>query len=286
MAASSPCWDDARLDDASAARLLATQDHHRATLLAGVHALSLPGTTAGGVSIFARDGFAIFTTLGADGPFAIAAAAQHGRGRIVAFAHDALLADGWEGRPHARFVYNCIAWAGQGRSTRTSVGTIEAGSVALLTPNDAFEPEAAAEFVRSGGGIVCASCPWGWQSLNGGAALSTHPFNRLMYPAGLAFNGLFSTPPEEGWPVASPHSDVMAVHASAWAFFHHFGDGAEGSAGTLILSLPPSAIVASSSPIEEARACMGGVHGSSGPWWAPVGQEHWIEVDLGERVEI
>ncbi|MCE9635109.1 MAG: M60 family metallopeptidase [Planctomycetes bacterium] len=217
--------------------------------LDGVERVGRPGAP-GALAVFGRDAFAVLTG-DRTSPRAVVAAARHGKGRVVAFAHNGYLSAPFLATDAgaARLVTNAIRWAG-------AVGSADSGSkvrVGMVTPDeplaahlskagfdvdrgaapksrvrivtdiDAVDDAAAAkleQFVIEGGAIIAAVCPWGWEQVHASRGLSLRsdsPLNRILARAGLAFADGIPDATARGADAfditASRPADVHAGHA-------------------------------------------------------------------------
>ena len=171
----------------------------RAALLAGVEALEAVGVP-GPVVVLGPDAFAVLTDERGE---AVVAAARWGKGRVVAFGHGGYLGEAPAETGRGRLLANAIAWAARG-SEAPGVAALRAGArlegVDVLTWDGADVSAATEEevraFVRSGGGLVVGSCPWGWQQLHPRLALREDaPANRVLAPMGLVFGPTYLAGP-------------------------------------------------------------------------------------------
>lgn len=148
----------------------------------------------------------------------VAAAAEWGRGRVIAFGHGGMI--GGEALRHegtARFVLNAAKWLSSADAAKTSeigvlrndavVALLATSGVAVSTMPD-LRPEtlaryaavvvdahaldeagraALAPFVRDGGGLLTAGLGWGWLQLHPGESIDDHPGNLLLRECGVAW---------------------------------------------------------------------------------------------------
>ncbi|MBL8858328.1 MAG: hypothetical protein JNL28_07495 [Planctomycetes bacterium] len=215
------------------------------TLVAGVRSIAKSGTP-GVVAVFGENAFPVVVGKISDDVRApVVAAAEFGKGRIVAFAHSGYFAkDTLRQEDGARFMENCVRWAARkpkGKvSIRVSDGNAEfieflnaAGFDARATSglrnlstsdtdvlfqfkNDSGDDAAAVEsFVAKGGGLFVAQTPWGWMQLNPGKSLATdHPGNALLVKAGLAWvDGTLDATAAGAFTVGPTPEFVHASHA-------------------------------------------------------------------------
>jgi hypothetical protein len=191
-----------------------------AALLAGVGQIASPGVP-GAFCVFGPRAFPVVAgRIDRDLRAPVVAAAEYGRGRIVAFGHggyfeSAAVAD------TGRLLANAIRWAARSRSPANSslkIAIVGARRVrmdlssfgvtlqsvsgdldpsklatfdALVTdPFDASDDEvkALAQFAEDGGGLVVAGLGWGWLQLHHGKSLADYPANRLLVRAGILYS--------------------------------------------------------------------------------------------------
>lgn len=156
---------------------------------------------------------------------AVAAAASHGKGRVVSVTHQSFF-DGETGRrsDNATFLRECLLWLAGNATTKTvyiderrrgmaanaesalkgsgvifktfrSYGELAAmpsGAVVVTMPDGYKISEAAklTEFIKRGGGVFAIVVGWGWQQLNPGKSFSTDStFNAALGPAGIYTGG-------------------------------------------------------------------------------------------------
>ncbi len=161
----------------------------RAALLAGIEVLVRAGVP-GDLVVFGDDAFAVVT--GGKRPVPVVAAARIGRGRVVAMAHSGYLdaaALSKDGDSRGRLLRNAIAWA-SGGGNAPSIGILgknpalvkalasagyqawdqadpgDGRSATILIWKNGHDRDGLARamvgFVRQGGGLISAACPWGW----------------------------------------------------------------------------------------------------------------------------
>lgn len=169
----------------------------------------------------------------------VVAAARLGRGRIVAFGHTGYLdastldvadtaalidnalrwsasrdADDPSDRPPLRIGllgldglaaaleqrgHNTIKIVANGLPSRLPDLDVLCLSHAPLTP---AQEAAVRRFISDGGGLLISGLGWGWLQLNPGKTIADHPGNRLLAPAGIAFNdGCLSRTAADGFAV-------------------------------------------------------------------------------------
>lgn len=189
-----------------------------APLLDGVREVAAPGALPGAVAVFGPDAFPVLVG-GAGGAkrLPLAGAGRLGRGRVLALGHGAFLGAGAARTADTgRFLANAVQWAKGGRERGGKVGVagtdvapvLEAAGFAarplpgapdaaalegldVLVLGEGSPPEAVRAavdaFVRRGGGLVTALCPWGWMQVSGAASLEENGLQRLLAPAGLGF---------------------------------------------------------------------------------------------------
>ena len=207
--------------------------------LDGVSELVAVGSP-GGITLFGPRAWAL--VVGGEVPVVAAAAGEGKRsGRILAFSQDGYLEPGPLAHSDTRrFLQGALRWlaGGKRRPTLVRLGGrakpfAEALSMAsseeiaeadvLLLTSDGLKSERLGEvrrFLAAGGGVLCATTPWGWKQIHAGATLAhDSTLNRLMAPFGLAFDGrLASKTTPHGFAVVPPGELEDLLHADrAWA---------------------------------------------------------------------
>lgn len=178
-------------------------------LVEGVSFLEAGGAVPSAMVVHGDTAFPV--ALDADGS-AIVAAARVGEGRVVAYAHEAFLAEGFEGNDDREtLARNAVRWAGRKESPVVGLApglgalanwlavqgltVIKDAAVAALAEVDVFvtatyEDRPAAEvaalesFVAAGGGLVTGGQAWSSADAFRPVALA-YPGNRLLAPAGI-----------------------------------------------------------------------------------------------------
>jgi hypothetical protein len=197
---------------------------------AEVGRMDLGGAIPGAVVPVRPEALALWTVTENGRTAPIIAAAPLGRGRIVAFGHDAWTAPGdpeaikatraalaWAARnprPRVAFRGDRIGvWLrGQGLEAVEWTDQIPAADVILC---DGYGPAKGVEnFLRQGGGLVVGATPWGWAMTNPGKSMEKDlEFGRLLEKAGLVFaDGLYDA--DKLQPVADAES-ARKVNAEA-----------------------------------------------------------------------
>ncbi len=196
-------------------------DDPATVLLDGVKSIDAPGAT-GVLCVYGPQAFVIATGKTGAQRAAAVAAAQWEKGRVVALAHDGYLdPKALDVGDTGKMLLNAVRWAAS--STERKLQTVRVGvwnnsrlaawfekhglaavkldanwsqklnDIHVLCGNpDALAPDAAraaAEaFIKNGGGLVAASCGWGWQQLNAQRKLAVdHAGNRLLTPVGIVW---------------------------------------------------------------------------------------------------
>ncbi len=225
-------------------------------LLAGVRRLATPG--APGVVVALRDPAEPVIVGGSSGGLraAVVAASRWGRGRVVAFAHNAYLhAEAMDDGDTGRFVLNAVQWCAphtpradvrvgvagtdlsawlvaQGLRGARALGNDYAarlGEIDVLVLDHseftAKESGALAAFVTAGGGLLIAQTGWGWQQIHHGASMLEHPPSQLLAPAGLAWSDQFAEPTDGDFFAAGERPAPLVQFSRAFeALFPRGGD--------------------------------------------------------------
>ncbi len=213
-----------------------------ATLLAGVREIAAPGVP-GPLCVFGKRAFPLVLGRSGKNVFEpVAAAAEFGQGRVVAFGHTGYVApEALEQADCARLLQNAIVWTarrdkqrqataprvgvyrvrglveylrrldvpaqplrGGGWLTRLQECDVLICGVQSLRDEDIASVQA---FVRNGGGLVTSGLGWGWLQLNRGQTLDQHPGNRLLAPAGIVWaDGTLKRTGQTGFVVKVPVS--------------------------------------------------------------------------------
>jgi len=195
------------------------------TLLTGVVELEKPGNALpGNLVAFGERAFVIASGGDEKTPHGVIAGAHFGRGRVIAFGHNAFL-DEWDASGDGeRFMVHAIRWSGAaakskklrvaflggGESLRlraeesfpgakacsrfSSLGRLNAWDVVLWCGGQLDDDELAelTDFVEDGGGVLLGVCPWGnqqiWDGQGQGKSIRTDlAHNKFLRPMGLVF---------------------------------------------------------------------------------------------------
>ena len=184
-------------------------------LTKGIKTISSPGTP-GRITVFGDDAFAVVVgKVDENSVQAAVAAGILGKGRVVAFSHEAYLSNlesVGEGDT-VGFLKNSIHWASGGKQNPKIVilgeeslikvlelvgFKAEKADLQKLTTDQVLiaqenfvedkDVESISKFIKSGGGFITATTGWGWKQLHPGKDLKTdHAANRILNLAGLAF---------------------------------------------------------------------------------------------------
>ncbi len=189
-------------------------DADRALLVAAVSEIAAPGVP-GPLVVVGNHAFAVVSAKCGRFEAPVVAAAEYGKGRIVAFGHTGY-ADAPDDGQTRTLIRNAIAWAGRrkaGEIDGLSIVAIDASwakglrdmglrvqdagkksipdfadaRVLMLSqsPRSDAEIEALRKFVRDGGGVLAAGLGWGWLQLNPQKSLEEHPLNRAFGEMGI-----------------------------------------------------------------------------------------------------
>ena len=184
-------------------------------LTKGIKTISSPGTP-GRITVFGDDAFAVVVgKVDENSVQAAVAAGTLGKGRVVAFSHEAYLSNlesVGEGDT-VGFLKNSIHWASGGKQSpkivilgqeslikvlelvgfkaeKADLQKLTTDQVLIAQENFVEEKdvESISKFIKSGGGFITATTGWGWKQLHPGKDLKTdHAANRILNLAGLAF---------------------------------------------------------------------------------------------------
>lgn len=232
-------------------------------LLSGVQEIELDeAAIPGPISIFGPEAFAVAVGRSEGVHHAVVAAARAGRGRVVAFGHDAFLASAPLGDT-AILLDNAVRWVAGGQPPARVEG-IHCDAVGSPTPGPDsaaswrdllsrvdvlcmgwpppdVEIDALVSFVEEGGGLIFAGLGWGWAQLNPDRDLrSDYWGNQLSLPFGFAFGGGYL----EGLEPSATASVLRSVHAGGALSAITSDDGgaaaqAHGVLGALVEVLQP-----------------------------------------------
>lgn len=183
-----------------------------AQLLDGVREIAAPGVP-GAMCAFGDHAFPVVVGgAGRDGLAPVVVAGRFGNGRFVAFGHNGYLQnDALSVADTGAFMSNAVRWAAGNAPAPMRVGIHRQQELAGFFDERGFKTaeadlhrlkairvlvadahrlkgddvERVAKFVTDGGGLITASCGWGWAQLNPQKDIrSDHPGNRLLLPMG------------------------------------------------------------------------------------------------------
>jgi Peptidase M60, enhancin and enhancin-like/N-terminal domain of M60-like peptidases len=190
-----------------------------AALLGGVHEIAAPGAP-GALCVFGDAAFPVVSGgMGRETLGTVMGAARFGNGRVVAFSHNGYLgAESLAVADTAALMANAVRWAAGGRpvaaGAKLHVGLYRKEDLAGVFDRHGFKAtdadlhrlnaiqvlvadahsfsdrdlEAVTKFVAGGGGLITASCGWGWAQLNPGRDLRVDfPGNKLLVPMGMVW---------------------------------------------------------------------------------------------------
>lgn len=187
----------------------------REELVAGIESIRTIGSP-GSIAVWGKEAFVIVAGEGeGDTRAPLVAAATLGGGRVVLFGHAYLGADAFADAPTKTFVERTIEWAcgkearkprrvlvfdggpGEALDARQFALTLaESGWEKHLSDFDAVlatkldfdsaQIESLGAWVRAGGALLAGQPGWGWMQIKKNE-LVTHPVNRIVADAGLAF---------------------------------------------------------------------------------------------------
>ena len=203
-------------------------------LLEGVSEIAAPGIP-GPLVVFGEHAFVVAVGKSGDSLEPVVAAAQIGTGsrpgRVVAFGHNGYLgADNLKPADTERLMLNAIRWAGHGpnpgrvmvfrqdalvawlRARRVDAvagdpNTIASSRVFIADAGDLTKlhlPRVAG-FVNAGGGLITATCGWGWEQVTKHSVPAEFPANEMLAPWGLIFtNGMVGHTTTDGYAARTP----------------------------------------------------------------------------------
>lgn len=200
-----PTWLNAQLPPA-------VVKAERAKLLEGVESVPKLGAP-GPVGIWGQLAFPLLAAPDKDGvEIAVAAAAAHGKGRIILFGQNAYLS-GDGGGDHGQLVENCVKWAANKAKPRLGVKGVKIEALAqrglraeafdavdkkslsdydvviLNTQGVVSAEEGAAlmAYIQGGGGFIGGMTGWAFGQTSGGKDLAlSHGVNQALMAAGVA----------------------------------------------------------------------------------------------------
>lgn len=201
-------------------------------LTKGIKTISSPGTP-GRITVFGDDAFAVVVgKVDENSVQAAVAAGTLGKGRVVAFSHEAYLSNMesvGEGDT-VSFLKNSIHWASGGKQNpkivimgeeslikvlelvgfkaeKVDLQKLTTDQVLIAQENyvEDKDVESITKFIKSGGGFITATTGWGWKQLHPGKDLRTdHAANRILNLAGLTFaDGYLEDTADDGFLVTS-----------------------------------------------------------------------------------
>lgn len=212
-----------------------------AVLLDGVKEIGVPGVP-GTLAVWGDDAFPVLLGTADRHLQPVVAAAQWGKGRVVAFSHDSYASTATASvADTGRLLQNSLRWLATGvrKDAAPRVGCIGSdlgvwakayGFDARILQKDAVRDDlasldvlvladtnideggvkAVASFVARGGGLFVAQTAWGWLQLNPGKTLRDNPLVRLLAPAGLGWTANTTEKPPRGRFANRP---VLLAHA-------------------------------------------------------------------------
>lgn len=184
----------------------------RAKILDGVKSVAKLGAP-GPVGIWGQIAFPILAAADKDGvEIALAAAAGHGKGRIILFGHNSYL-NGDGGGDCARLLENCVKWAANKEKPRIGLKGVKPGALVrngfkveeftavdkkslsgfdvviinIQSVTGTGEGTALMDYIKNGGGFIGGMTGWAYgQTSNGKDLALSHGVNQALLEAGLA----------------------------------------------------------------------------------------------------
>lgn len=222
-------------------------DPARAALLKGVDSIPKFGAP-GPVAIFGERAFAVIAGGAAGRPrMALCAAAELGKGRIVAFGHNGYLDGKNIDEGHRRLMLNAVGWCANGR--KAQVGIRSCRAEALLSGGEAetvrldgaltdrelrgidvlilnaqgmtnvAEAAALETYVRTGGGLIAGATGWAFGQTSGGGVLNDDlAINRVLAQAGLAFTAMTLDQPGDRFSADAQRVPLLNAQLALRAF--------------------------------------------------------------------
>src|SRR6218665_4050650 len=193
----------------------------RESILRGIKVLPKYGTP-GRIVVFGKQAEPILT--GTNSEDVLVAAAEFGKGRIVAISHNAYSVafsqeDQNQESAVKEFHDNLKQWLTKGTFEKNdsiinagdevNLETLKSSKIVLYNGGGNIYLAHLIEFVRNGGGLLHTETPWGWIDLNGGKPLSDAPYAALLNDAGLSYTGEYISADDTGFCVM----DNTAGHA-------------------------------------------------------------------------
>jgi hypothetical protein len=240
---------------------------HLDRLLDGVREIAAPGVP-GPLVVFGEHAFPVVVgSVDEDLRAPVAAAAEMGAGRVVAFGHDGYLSRGTaEHDETARFLLNAVKWTAgfENDDSRAPRVALRGGKLTRLFEDRGIKAEplegpnwidqladfdvlccqgsrlsereidAIIEFVRAGGGLVTGATGWGWLQLNPGKDLNQHPGNRILAAAGIAWSdGYLKRTSDNGYATNRPPPEMCHAARAVEALATHSANPSKLSDGEL-----------------------------------------------------
>jgi len=233
-------------------------------LLEGVQHIN-SGGIPGPLCVFGEDAFPVVT---ANDHQAVVAAAEAGRGRIVAFGHGGFLGNAEVDT--TRLLVNAVRWCGQldrrrSREPLRIFNTPDRVSASLSQGTTPFEDirggnwrealgnvdvmffdghrkiseedrGALQQAIRRGMSVITSGLGWGWLQLNSGKTLADHPGSLLLEPFGIGWADGYLGPPSGGYNAGDGPSRWAHI-PTAFAQFEQGDDLPENERASAIRSI-------------------------------------------------
>jgi hypothetical protein len=189
----------------------------REALTRGVKEIAAPGVP-GPLAVFGERAVAVVAGKTGEARAPVVAAAELGKGRLVAFGHTGYFGpEAWTTADTGTLLENALAWVSRGKARGaariacqdsklaealrgrgfTAATALREGLERALAEADVLcfshpawsdaDVKLVRAFVENGGGALVAGLGWGWLQLNPGKSLDVHPGNRLTAEAGILF---------------------------------------------------------------------------------------------------
>ncbi len=208
-------------------------------LTSGVKEIAAPGIP-GPLCVYGNKAWSVVVgKTGKDIYEPVVAAADFGKGRIVAFGHDGYVgAETLNTADTGQLMINSIKWSSGGSLKPVGVrgcpevlvylkskgldaqdvdfpdwtSKLKDYSALVCVPWNMSSKEIATVrgYIKNGGGLVVSALGWGWLQLNPGKRIQEHPGNRLLDGSGIQWaDGYFERTTKDGFAVGKQPMDLL-----------------------------------------------------------------------------